>query len=50
MLNVLNKRITTKTGIIVLLLVASFAGWLMVKEYTEFMEIRYAPLRIMINE
>jgi hypothetical protein len=50
MLDILNKRITTKTGIIVLVLVASFTGWLMVKEYVEFMEIRYAPLEIMINE
>lgn len=50
MLGILNKRITTKTGIIVLVLVASFVGWLMVREYVELMEIRYAPLEIMINE
>lgn len=50
MSGILNKRITTKTGIIVLLLVASFTGWLMIREYIEFIEVRYAPLEIMINE
>ena len=46
-LSILNKRISTTVGIIVILSAALFAGWLMIKEYKELMEMRVAPLEIL---
>ena len=47
MLKILNKKISTEVGIIVLLLVATFAGWVILKEYKKIMEMRFAPLEIL---
>lgn len=47
MLKILNKKISTEAGVIVLLLVAAFAGWVIIKEYKKVMEMRFVPLEIL---
>jgi len=40
----LNRKISTKIGIIVLLLIGGFFGWLIIREYKELMEMRLPVL------
>ncbi len=46
MLGVLNKKVSTPVGIIVLLLVASFVGWMILNEYRKVVETRYEMIEI----
>lgn len=48
--NILTRRISTTTGIIVILLVAGLASWVIIKKYKEFIEIRFAPLEYHLEE
>jgi len=40
----LTKKVSTITGIIVLLLVVSFVGWLILKEYEAILKTHFEPL------
>ncbi len=41
MLNALNKKVSTPLGIIILLLVSLFVGWIILDKYQEVVETRY---------
>ena len=38
--NFLNRKVSTEIGIIVILLAAVFAGWVMLNQYKKLMEIK----------
>ena len=48
MWQILTKRISTSAGIITLLLVVSFVGWLMIREYKKFVETRFETIEIKV--
>jgi len=50
LLDILNIKISTKVGIIVLLLIATLAGWIMIYQYKKFMDMRFTPLEVIMQE
>ena len=48
MLGVLNKKISIEVGVIVLLSVAFFAGWTILKQYESVMEMRFEKIELEI--
>jgi hypothetical protein len=50
MFAIINRRISTKTGIIVLLLVAAFVGSMIIRQYKNLMEKRFEVIEKEIFE
>jgi len=46
MLEILNRKISTPLGIIILLLVATFVGGMIIRQYKKVMEIRLESIEI----
>lgn len=50
MIGVLNRKISTEIGIIVLLLISMFVGWMILRQYKEIVKIRFGPIKTEILE
>lgn len=50
MLDILNKKISTWAGIITLLLIASFVGVLIIRQYQKVIEIRFETIELQVLE
>jgi len=50
MVGILNRRISTKAGIIILFLIAAFVGSTIIRQYKKIMEMRFEAMETEVFE